>query len=216
MQKLFPTLHIGNHNSLSRMIHQSSLFVTLQVVPQSVGLPAQNIMELDVMGQFVDGMPGPAKILSVGLQSLVEVIFLGNLGQQVTSIVQGLLSWRCQTGLYYPFQNGVIVVAGCVQNRSIAVVLNLVYFAAVGGDCGPNAPVFHHRSTNQMHITVFRAQHQMSLQNICNRELGQSEVVVLRLVVGTPLLVYYVVGAESPKEMRFLPPDELVEGGGIG
>ena len=67
-----------------------------------------------------------------------------------------------------------------------------------------------------MHITVFRAQYQMSLQNICNRELGQSEVVVLRLVVGTPLLVYYVVGAESPKEMRFLPPDELVEGGGIG
>ena len=98
------------------MIDQSSLFVALHVVPQAVGLPPQNIMQFDVVGQFVDGMPGSAEILSVGLQSLVEVVFLGNLCQQITAIVEGLLGWRCQIGLYDPFQNGIVVVASCIQN----------------------------------------------------------------------------------------------------
>ena len=212
MQKLFPTLCISNHNSLSGMIHQSSLFVTLEVVSQPVGLPAQNIMQLDVVGQFVDGMPRPAEILSVGLQSLVKIVFLWNLCQQITSVVEGRLSRRCQIGLNYPFQNGVIVVTGCVQNRPVAVVLDLVDFAAMGGDGGPNAPVLYHRGTDQMHITVFGTQHKMSLQNIGNCKLGQSEVVILRLVMGTALLVYYVVGTESSKEMWFFPADKLVEG----
>ena len=91
-------------------------------------------------------------------------------------------------------------------------MLNLVYFAAVGGDGRPNAPVLHHRSPNQMHIPVFRTQHQMSLQNIGNCKLWQPEMVVLRLVVGIPLLIDDVVGAKSSKEMRFLPSDQLVQG----
>ena len=95
-------------------------------------------------------------------------------------------------------------------------MLYLIYFTTVGGDGRPYPPILHHRSTYEMHIPVFRTQHQMPLQNIGDCKLWQPEMVVLRLVVGIPLLVDDVVGAKSPKEMRFLPSDQLVQGGRIG
>ena len=111
------------------MVYQSTIFIRLQVVPQTIRSPPYHVMQLYTMSQLVNRMTRSPKILSIYLQSMIQILLLRYLGQQITTIVQRLLSRRSHIGFNHPLQNQIIVMTSRIQNRSIMIMLYLVDLA---------------------------------------------------------------------------------------
>ena len=80
-----------------------------------------------------------------------------------------------------PLQDAVIVVASCVDDAPVMIVLNLVDFGGMSWDSDADPSIFDHGCSYEMNIAIFGAQDEMALEHVSGCELRQSEVVIVRM-----------------------------------